>query len=143
MHGAFGNAWGYAWGFAWGRRRRSLEGGETYVKRCYYVRKNGKIHLFNTPDDADAFSNALHKAELDARTKTSRLARKRVREAAISNFKPEVIDLQLTTLLSEKFNIPNLLEFVRLEDWDKVLAIQAMAIEMEEEEDTSLFLALP
>jgi hypothetical protein len=143
MHGAFGNAWGYAWGFAWGRRRRSLEGGETYVKRRYYVRKNGKIHLFNTPDDADAFSNALHKAELDARTKTSRLARKRVREAAISNFKPEVIDLQLTTLLSEKFNIPNLLEFVRLEDWDKVLAIQAMAIEMEEEEDTSLFLALP
>ena len=112
-------------------------------KRKYYVRKNGKVLLFNSGEEADSFIEQDAKAEKIIKTKTSRLARKRVRDAAVAKFSPEVIDLQLTTLLSEKFDMPNFLEFVRLEKWDKVLAIQSLAIEMEEEEDSALLVALP
>jgi hypothetical protein len=112
-------------------------------KKRYYVRKNGKILLFDTAYEADAFIEADAKAEEVAKTKTSRLARKRVRNVVISDFKPEVVDLKLTELLTEKFDIPNLLQFVEMQDWDKVLAIQSLAIEMEEEENEALLFALP
>jgi hypothetical protein len=144
MHGAWGHSWGHAWGYAWGRRRRSLEGGEIYLKRRrYFVRKNGKIHLFDNAQEADAFNAAIHHAEVEARTKTSRLARKRVRDAVIAKFTPEIVDIKLTQLLAEKYELPNILQFIDLQDWDKVLQIQALAIEMEEEEDVALLISLP
>lgn len=112
-------------------------------KRRYYVRKKGKILLFDTANEADSYIDSEHQAELTARAKTSRRARKRVRDAAVADFAPEVIDLKITEYLADKFGMVKIPDLVEQMDWDRLLYIQSLATELEEEEDASILAALP
>jgi hypothetical protein len=118
--------------------------GEVILKRRrYYVRKNGKVLLFETASEADSYIDSEHNAELAAMAKTSRRARKRVRDAAVANFTPEVLDLEITECLAEKFGMVKIPDLVEQMDWDRLMYIQNLSMELEEEEDSSILAALP
>lgn len=113
--------------------------------RPFYVKRGKRIMLFNSAAEADAYLEAeaaAEKAIADAQ-KTSRRARKRLRERVLSvAVEPlETLEIPLLETLVGRYEIPvNLPELIAQQDWERVMQIHALALEMQEEDDIELLL---
>jgi len=120
-------------------------GGFEYSNKVY-IKRNKKIYIFDSVEEADSYLEAEAKAEeiVQQSNKTSRLARKRAREKAFKSLaiEPvETIDIPaLKTLVSQLqtgFELPQL---IAKQDWQRVVEIYQQAMEMQDEEDLLLIL---
>ena len=107
----------------------------------WYVKRDKKIHVFATAEDADAYLEAEEKAKQLTQNKTSRLARKRVRQKVYQPLPLETIDTgevqKLVGYYALKVDFPRL---IVEQDFDKVMEIVALARQMQEGEDVELLL---
>jgi len=120
-------------------------GGFEYGSKVY-IKRNKKIYIFDSVEEADSYIEAESKVEeiVQQSNKTSRLARKRAREKAFKllAIEPvEAIDIPaLKTLVSQlqtDFELPQL---IAKQDWQRVVEIYQQAMEMQDEEDLLLIL---
>jgi hypothetical protein len=116
---------------------------ELSPRKKWYVKRKKQILVFDTAEDADSWVEAEEIAQkmVEKAQKTSRLARKRVRQKI---FKPEpiqTIELDALQTLADKYNIgielPNL---IAQQDYERVMQIMAMAWEMQDEDDIEMLL---
>lgn len=114
------------------------------VLRKWYVRRGKKLHIFATGEAADAFIEADNKADLviALAQKTSRLARKRLRNKVISVALPdETVEIDLLAQLIQHFSIPvDLPQLLAQQDWDRVMQIMAIALQAQDDEDIEMLL---
>jgi hypothetical protein len=114
------------------------------VLKPWYIRRNKRILLFNTAQEADAYLVAEEAAEQAIRQaqKTSRRARKRLREKVITVAPVKTVDVDQLSEAVARFSIPaNIPELIALEDFGQIMQVMALAQEMQEEEDV-IFLLL-
>ena len=120
-------------------------GGFEYSSKVY-IKRNKKIYIFDSVEEADSYLEAEAKAEeiVQQSNKTSRLARKRAREKAFKSLAIEPVDTvdipALKTLVSQlqtDFELPKL---IAQQDWQRVVEIYNQAMEMQDEEDLLLIL---
>jgi len=120
-------------------------GGFEYGSKVY-IKRNKKIYIFDSVEEADSYLEAEAKAEeiVQQSNKTSRLARKRAREKAFKllSIEPvESVDIPaLKTLVAQlqtDFELPKL---IAQQDWQRVVEIYNQAMEMQDEEDLLLIL---
>ncbi len=120
-------------------------GGFEYSNKVY-IKRNKKIYIFDSVEEADSYLEAEAKAEeiVQQSNKTSRLARKRAREKAFKSLAIEPVDTvdipALKTLVSQlqtDFELPKL---IARQDWQRVVEIYQQAMEMQDEEDLLLIL---
>lgn len=120
-------------------------GGFEYGSKVY-IKRNKKIYIFDSVEEADSYLEAEAKAEeiVQQSNKTSRLARKRAREKAhkLLAIEPvESVDIPaLKTLVAQlqtDFELPKL---IAQQDWQRVVEIYNQAMEMQDEEDLLLIL---
>jgi hypothetical protein len=120
-------------------------GGFEYGSKVY-IKRNKKIYIFDSVEEADSYLEAEAKVEeiVQQSNKTSRLARKRAREKAhkLLSIEPvESVDIPaLKTLVSQLqtgFELPKL---IAKQDWQRVVEIYNQAMEMQDEEDLLLIL---
>lgn len=120
-------------------------GGFEYGSKVY-IKRNKKIYIFDSVEEADSYLEAEAKVEeiVQQSNKTSRLARKRAREKAhkLLAIEPvESVDIPaLKTLVSQlqtDFELPKL---IAQQDWQRVVEIYQQAMEMQDEEDLLLIL---
>lgn len=149
MASAWGKSWGAAWGNAWGAivATSGSFSAEIDLKKRWFVRKKKALHIFNTAQEADAFIEAQEQAEkaVEQAKKTSRLARKRLMARV---FKPESLPVQTVQIdaISEligHFNISeNLPNLIAQQDWEKVMEIYELAMQLQDEEDVEMLLLM-
>lgn len=110
--------------------------------RPWYVKRGKKIHLFSSGRDADAFIEAQEQADkaIAEAQKTSRRARKRLREKIVTVDPIQTVDIDLLSKAVEYFALPQLPALLAQQDFERVMQIMAMAQEMQDEEDVELLL---
>ena len=115
---------------------------EIDLSRKWYVRRGKKIHLFSSGSDADAFIEAQEQADkaIAEAKKTSRRARKRLREKIVTVDPIQTVDIDLLSKAVEYFSLPPLPDLLAQQDFERVMQIMAMAQEMQDEEDIELLL---
>ena len=115
---------------------------EIDLSRKWYVRRGKKIHLFSSGSDADAFIEAQEQADkaIAEAQKTSRRARKRLREKIVTVDPIQTVDIDLLSKAVEYFSLPPLPDLLAQQDFERVMQIMAMAQEMQDEEDIELLL---
>lgn len=120
-------------------------GGFEYGSKVY-IKRNKKIYIFDSVEEADSYLEAEAKAEeiVQQSNKTSRLARKRAREKAFKSLAIEPVESvdipALKTLVAQlqtDFELPKL---IAQQDWQRVVEIYNQAMEMQDEEDLLLIL---
>ncbi len=120
-------------------------GGFEYGSKVY-IKRNKKIYIFDSVEEADSYLEAEAKAEeiVQQSNKTSRLARKRAREKAFKSLAIEPVESvdipALKTLVAQlqtDFELPKL---IAKQDWQRVVEIYNQAMEMQDEEDLLLIL---
>lgn len=120
-------------------------GGFEYGSKVY-IKRNKKIYIFDSVEEADSYLEAEAKVEeiVQQSNKTSRLARKRAREKAFKSLAIEPVDTvdipALKTLVAQlqtDFELPKL---IAQQDWQRVVEIYNQAMEMQDEEDLLLIL---
>jgi hypothetical protein len=121
--------------------------GEVSLRRVY-IRKRGKLYLFNTVEEADAWDAADEAAEqaIQQAQKTSRRARKRARERIYkSNFvmPAQTVQIDAVAALVNKYDIHvNLPELIARQDYAKFIEVMHLAMAMQDEEDIEILLLL-
>ncbi len=119
--------------------------GEVSLRRVY-IRKRGKLYLFDSIEEADAWAAADEAAEkaIKEAQRTSRRARKRLRERIykVADVQPlESVDIdQLSTLVNRYAISADLPRLVTLQQWDEVMRVHALAAMMQDEEEVELLL---
>jgi len=120
-------------------------GGFEYGSKVY-IKRNKKIYIFDSVEEADSYLEAEAKAEeiVQQSNRTSRLARKRAREKAFKSLAIEPVESvdipALKTLVAQlqtDFELPKL---IAQQDWQRVVEIYNQAMEMQDEEDLLLIL---
>ena len=120
-------------------------GGFEYSNKVY-IKRNKKIYIFDSVEEADSYLEAEAKAEeiVQQSNKTSRLARKRAREKAFKSLAIEPVDTvdipALKTLVSQLQTDFELPQWIARQDWQRVVEIYNQAMEMQDEEDLLLIL---
>jgi len=117
--------------------------GEVVIEpKRYYVRRRGRLYLFNTAQEADSWieaddaaQEAIEKAQTSS--KRRRIARK-VQRAA----KPlEVVDIDSLPTLASRYqvnlDVPRLME---LQNFDELMRVRALILQMQDDEDVELLL---
>ncbi len=117
---------------------------EIDLSRKWYVRRGKKIHLFSSGSDADAFIEAQEQADkaIAEAQKTSRRARKRLREKIVTVDPIQTVDIDLLSKAVEYFSLPPLPDLLAQQDFERVMQIMAMAQEMQDEEDIEMLLLM-
>lgn len=115
---------------------------EIDLSRKWYVRRGKKIHLFRSGSDADAFIEAQEQADkaIAEAQKTSRRARKRLRDKIVTVDPIQTVDIDLLSKAVEYFSLPPLPDLLAQQDFERVMQIMAMAQEMQDEEDLEMLL---
>ena len=115
---------------------------EIDLSRKWCVRRGKKIHLFSSGSDADAFIEAQEQADkaIAEAQKTSRRARKRLREKIVTVDPIQTVDIDLLSKAVEQFNLPALPDLLAQQDFERVMQIMALAQEMQDEEEIELLL---
>lgn len=115
---------------------------EIDLSRKWYVRRGKKIHLFSSGSDADAFIEAQEQADkaIAEAQKTSRRARKRLREKIVTVDPIQTVDIDLLSKAVEYFSLPPLPDLLAQQDFERVMQIMALAREMQDEEDLEMLL---
>lgn len=119
---------------------------ELLQKAKWYVKRKNQIYLFNSAEEADAFieSEAVAEEAIKQAQKTSRRARKRLREKvyeAKGVLPVETVQIDWLAQLVARYAIPvNLPEIIAQQDFERVMQIRALALELQEEEDIEFLL---
>ena len=116
---------------------------EVVFSKPWYIKRNKRILLFNTEQEVDAYVEAEKAAAqaIEQAQKTSRRARKRLREKIITVEPAQSVDIDWLTQAIAHFSIPvDLPNLVAVQDFDRVMQILALAQEMQDEEDIELLL---
>lgn len=115
---------------------------EIDLSRKWYVRRGKKIHLFSSGSDADAFIEAQEQADkaIAEAQKTSRRARKRLREKIVTVDPIQTVDIDLLSKAVEYFSLPPLPDLLAQQDFERVMQIMALAQEMQDDEDIEMLL---
>lgn len=119
---------------------------EVELSKKWYVKRKNQIHLFNSAEEADAFieSEAVAEEAIKQAQKTSRRARKRLREKvyeATGVTPVETVQIDWLAQLVARYAIPvNLPEIIAQQDFERVMQIRALALEMQDEEEVELLL---
>lgn len=117
-------------------------------RRKWYVKRNKQILIFDTAQQADAWADAEQIAEqaIEQAQKTSRRARKRLRERVykVEGVSPiGTVDIDLLGGLVDRYQITaNLPELIAVQDYERVMQIMALALEMQDEEDVEMLLLM-
>lgn len=144
MASAWGNSWGAAWGNAWGVTSEASFSQEVELKR-WYVRRGKRVLIFNNAQEADTYLEAERAAEDAIRQaqKTSRRARKRLREKVITVAPAQAVDVDQLSEAVARFSISaNIPELIALEDFGRIMQVMALAQEMQDEEDIEMLLLM-
>lgn len=115
------------------------------VLRKWYVKRKKRIHVFATPEEADAYIEAEAEAEaaVAKAQRTSRRARKRLRDKLLTVEPIQTVDIDWLSELIAHFQIQaDLAALLAQQDFDRVMQIMAMAMEMQDEEDIEMLLLL-
>jgi hypothetical protein len=117
---------------------------EIDLPRNWYVKRGKKLHLFASGSDADAFIEAQEQADkaIAEAQKTSRRARKRLRDKIVTVDPIQTVDVDLLSKAVAQFELPPLPELLAQQDFDLVMQIMAIAQEMQDEEEAELMLLL-
>jgi hypothetical protein len=113
----------------------------------YFVRKRGTLYIFNSAQDADDWIEADEKADkaIEEAQRTSRRARKRLRQK-VASFAPiplEAIQFDALNGLLDRYAINvNLPELIAQQDYERVMQIMALVMEMQEEDDIEMLLLM-
>ena len=113
------------------------------VLRKWYVKRKKRIYVFATPEEADAYIEAEAEAEaaVSKAQRTSRRARKRLRDKLLTVEPIQTVDIDWLSELIAHFQIQaDLAALLAQQDYERVLQIMAMAMEMQDEEDIELLL---
>jgi hypothetical protein len=126
-----------------GGEKKRPEGDGAGRARKWYVRRGRKLLVFETAQDADAFIEADRIAdEIVAKAQnTSRQARRRLREKVYKPLPVQTVDTDRLAQLVSQFSIA--VDFPALmvqQDWERVLQIMAIALQMQEDEDIEILL---
>ena len=137
---AWGGAWGSAWGNSWGSAVVVPAGYSQEVEiRKYYMRKGKKLLMFDSVTEAEAYTQAETLADeaIAKAHKTSRLARKRLRNRIVAGALPaHTIDTDYLAEMMERFAINlDLPALLAQQDYERIMQIHAMAMAMQDEED--------
>lgn len=111
--------------------------------RKWYVRRKKQILVFQTAQEADDYLDAEKAAQeaIDKAQKTSRRARKRLRDKILA--KPKAIDLDQLESLAERYSFTvDLPQLVLNQDYERLLYLYQQALELQEEEDIEVLLSL-
>ena len=113
------------------------------VLKPWYVKRKKRIYVFNSAQEADAYLAAEAEAEaaVAKAQKTSRRARKRLRDKLITVEPINTVDIDWLSELIAHFKIQaDLAALLAQQDYERVLQILALAMEMQDEEDIELLL---
>ena len=113
------------------------------VLNPWYVKRKKRIYVFNSAQEADAYLAAEAEAEaaVAKAQKTSRRARKRLRDKIITVEPIQTVDVDQLAQAVEHFSIPvDLPYLLAQQDFDRVMQILALAADMQDEEDVELLL---
>ncbi|NQW92542.1 MAG: hypothetical protein HQ446_00635, partial [Polaromonas sp.] len=114
------------------------------ILRKWYVRRDNKLHVFSSASDADAFIEADDKADaaIAQAQKTSRLARKRLRNKVVGVALPEsTVQIDYLAQLVSRYAIPvDLPALIAQQDWQRVMQIMAIALQAQEDDDIEMLL---
>jgi hypothetical protein len=116
--------------------------------RRYYVKRGKQILLFNNAQEADQYIEAQELADkaIEDAQKTSRRARKRLRDRVLSviDVAPvESLELTLLSAMVSRYSIPvDLPALIQQEAWDRVMQIHALAMEMQDEDEIEMLLLM-
>lgn len=116
---------------------------EVVLNRRFYVRRGKQIHLFNSAQEADDYLQAEQAIEAQVQAKTSRLARKRLREKLIIEVPAPIESVDVPELASmvEHFHMDvNLPSLIAQQDWERVMQIHALAMQLQDDEDVEMLL---
>ena len=112
-------------------------GFEMSAGKRYYIKRKGKILLFNSAEQADDYLAV----EQQATVVTSRGAKKRIAAKLVKVAPIETIELEPVTELLSRYmpevSLPNLL---KMRDIEQVIAMQQQALMMQDDEDIELLL---
>lgn len=114
--------------------------------RKFYMRKGKKLLMFDSISEAEAYTQAETLADeaIAKANKTSRLARKRLRNRIVADALPaQIIDTDWLAEMMQRFamnlDLPALLAE---RDYDRVMEIHALAMKMQDEDDIELLLMM-
>ena len=114
--------------------------------RKWYVKRKKQLHIFDTPEQADAFIEADAAAELAIAklAQTSRRTRKRVKQRIYraSEAEPsQTVQIDAIADMVDRFNIQaDLPALLAVEDYARFMEVVAMALAAREEEDIEMLL---
>lgn len=144
--------WGSSWGGSWGLIA-SIQAGQFSAEveinvrkpRKHYVKRRGKLFLFNSAEEADDWMEADDQAEeaIKKAQISSRRSKIRVRNKVITVKPIETVDIpglySQVKSLGLDFNIPAL---IKQQEFDKVMQVMALAQQMQDEDDEEILLLL-
>ena len=114
--------------------------------RKYYMRKGKKLLMFDSVADAEAYTQAETLADeaIDKASKTSRLARKKLRTRITAASLPaQTIDTDWLAEMMMRFAINlDLPALLAKQDFERVMQIHALAMQMQDEEDVEMLLLM-
>lgn len=121
--------------------------GEVEMSRGHwYVRRGKRIYLFGSAQEADNWLDADRIAQEAVATaqRTSRRARKRLKDKVLKTYeapKAEVIDGGLIEAMALRYGLEfDLASLIQQRDIDQIIAMQALAWQMQDDEDIELLL---
>lgn len=118
---------------------------EVYIKR-WYVRKNGRVYVFNSSEEADSYIAADKQADeaIAKAQATSKAAKKKIRRKIYdaTGVEPESVSIDyvsgLVSLYGLQFDVPSL---IAQSDFETFMQVALMAQAIEEEEIEMLLMA--
>lgn len=112
----------------------------------WYVRRGKRIYLFSSAEDADNWLDADRIAQeaVEAAQRSSRRARKRLKDKVLKTYeapKAEVIDGGLIEAMALRYGLDfDLASLIQQRDIEQIIAMQALAWQMQDDEDIELLL---
>jgi len=122
---------------------QSGDGGRLYKPRKFYLRRKGKILLFDTAEQADAYAEAEEIANAAIEKAKSRGAKKRVISRVFRDVPEpiEVIGLSELETLIENYKLPyDMGAILMRNDYAQVIDIQAIIRRLQDDEDEEFLL---
>lgn len=108
----------------------------------YYVRRRGRLYLFNTAQEADSWIEADDAAKEAIKKAQTSSKRRRIARQVQRAAKPlEVVDIETLPTLASRYqvnlDVPRLME---LQNFDELMRVRALILQMQDDEDIELLL---
>jgi hypothetical protein len=120
------------------------DGGEVKKPNKFYIRRKGKILLFDTAEQADDYLEAEEEAQKAITAAKSRGAKKRIAAKILKTVEPvESVEIAPLQELVKAYSVPvNLPQLLTQQDYQQVMDVRAMIQRIQDDEDDELLLLL-